>query len=115
QADIELTWGDGGTIASVREITSHLNVPFAETPQASYGFVPDADGNGKIDWIDINFVEEVSQAVATTTLCTGGTPAPLPDLALPAPGAGAKLTPTAVVTPVSTTSGTTDPAGMVTT
>src|SRR6185312_4985910 len=63
QADIELTWGDGGTVASVRDITDHLNVPFAETPQASWGFVPDANGNGKIDWIDITYVEEIAQAV----------------------------------------------------
>jgi hypothetical protein len=113
QADMEVTWGDGGTIASVRDITDHLDVPFKETPQASWGFVPDANGNGKIDWIDIAFVEEVSQAIATTQLCVDN--AGLADLALPAPGAGAKLTQTAAVTPVSTTAGTTDPAGQVTT
>ncbi len=29
QADIELTWGDGGTMASVEDITHHLDVPFS--------------------------------------------------------------------------------------
>lgn len=108
QADIELTWGDGGTIASVRDITHHIDVPFKDTPQGSWGFVPDANGNGKIDWMDITQVEEISQAVNEITFCDATNVDPAIDL--PAPGAGSKLGQTAVVTPTSTTTSTTDPA-----
>ena len=108
QADIELTWGDGGTIASVRDITNHVDVPFKETPQASWGFVPDANGNGKIDWLDITVWRRSAQAVNEITFCDA--PNVAPAVALPAPGAGAKLVQTAVVTPASTTAASTDPA-----
>jgi hypothetical protein len=113
QADMEVTWGDGGAIASVRDVTHHIDIPFKETPQGSWGFVPDADGNGKIDWIDINFVEDVSQAVNEITFCNADNVDPA--LTLPAPGAGAKLTQTAVVSPTSIIDNTTDPAATTTT
>lgn len=55
QADIEVTWGAGGTIAKVRDVTDHVNVPFNPTPEASYGFFGDADGNGLVDYHDFDF------------------------------------------------------------
>ena len=113
QADMQVTWGDNGTIASVRDLTHHLPIPFKETPQGSYGFVPDANGNGKIDWLDIVGVEDVSEAVNAITFCNADNIAP--PVPFPAPGTGAKLTQTAVVSPTFTTAATTDPAAQVTT
>ena len=86
QADIELTWGPGGQVASVRDISDHLNVPFAQTPQASYGFIPDRNGNGVIDWTDIMGVEGVAEAVATFRPAPA--PASAPSIMIPgrAPG-----------------------------
>jgi hypothetical protein len=61
EADVQFTWGSGGTITSVRDITHHVNVAFNPHPEATYGFVGDANGDGVIDWDDFNFLEEVSQ------------------------------------------------------
>jgi hypothetical protein len=61
EADVQFTWGSGGTIASVRDITHHVDVAFDPHPEATYGFVGDANGDGVIDWDDFNFLEEVSQ------------------------------------------------------
>ncbi|HKU62590.1 MAG TPA: hypothetical protein VJQ44_15320 [Gemmatimonadales bacterium] len=98
QADIELTWGDGGAIASVRDITHHLDVPFHGVPQAGWGFVTDNNGNGKIDWVDFIHTPGVEQAVHTfdgAGFCAGLEAIP----AVP----GTPLTQTATVTPVSFT------------
>lgn len=61
EADVQFTWGSGGAIASVRDITHNVNVAFNPRPEATYGFVGDANGDGVIDWDDFNFLEEVSQ------------------------------------------------------
>ena len=103
QADIELTWGDAGTVASVRDITHHLDVPFHGVPQAGWGFVTDNNGNGKIDWVDFVHTPGVEQAVHTfdgAGFCPGLE-------AIPAV-AGTPLVQTAAVTPVSFT---VDPGG----
>ena len=76
QADIEVTWGAGGTITSVRDVTNHVNVPFHAIPQAGYGFVGDANGNGRIDWRDFDRLEGVAQAEADLGFCAGTDPGP---------------------------------------
>jgi hypothetical protein len=106
QADIEVIWGPGGTITSVQDLTHNVPVPFKPTPQSSWGFVGDYNGNGKVDWYDIRNVEEVLQVEAHLAFC-----APLTQ---PAPGTGSLLTNTAVVTPVGAASGL-DPASVPTT
>lgn len=119
QADLELTWGAGGQIASVRDVTHHLAVPFKETPQAGWGIVPDGNGNGKIDWMDIGFVEdvlEVSEALGELPagFCANPT-IPTPTVTYPAPGSGTKLSQTVTLSPVSSGTATTDPAALATT
>ncbi|HZB28426.1 MAG TPA: T9SS type A sorting domain-containing protein [Gemmatimonadales bacterium] len=98
QADVELIWGPGGTIASVQDLTHNVPIPFKPIPQSSWGFVTDNNGNGNVDWYDMRNVEGVSQYEAHVGFC-----APLTQ---PAPGAGALLTNTAVVTPVAVGSST---------
>jgi hypothetical protein len=61
QADVQFTWGAGGQIQSVRDITHNVDVDFKPNPQASYGFVGDNNGNGAIDWEDFVFLETISQ------------------------------------------------------
>jgi hypothetical protein len=61
QADVVFTWGAGGQIQSVRDITHHVNVDFKPGYQASYGFVGDFNGNGYIDFRDFNYVDIASQ------------------------------------------------------
>jgi hypothetical protein len=50
---VQVTWGEGGTV-TVRDLTHHVDVPFTGNPDATYGFVQDANGNGVIDWQDFN-------------------------------------------------------------
>ena len=103
-ADIELTWGPGGTIASVRDVTHRLDVPFRDSPQSSWGFVPDANGNGVIDWTDIASTEEVLQVQshlgADAAFCVSLFPAEDGGI-LPNPGSGVKLRTTPQLLPVS--------------
>jgi hypothetical protein len=72
QADIELTWGDGGQVASVKDITNHVDVPFAPTPRGSYGFIPDVNGNGNVDYFDAYGVDGTADLVATLASPTVG-------------------------------------------
>ncbi|MEX0890795.1 MAG: hypothetical protein WEB88_01405 [Gemmatimonadota bacterium] len=55
-ADFEVTWS-GGTISGVRDLTHDLPVHFKARPQASWGFIPDADGNGVINYFDTRRLE----------------------------------------------------------
>jgi hypothetical protein len=96
QSDIEVVWGAGGAIASVRDLTFSLDVPFGGIPGSNYGFVPDGNGNGMIDWVDMVSVEEVSQVNAHLAFCGEAD-----GLIVPAAGAGTQLTNVAAVTPVS--------------
>jgi hypothetical protein len=100
QADIEVVWGPGGTLTSVRDLSNNVAVPFAATPQSSYGFVVDGNGNGLIDWTDMAVVEEMAQINSHLAFCGAAD-----GLIIPAPGAGTNLVGTAAVTPVSTTVG----------
>jgi hypothetical protein len=57
-ADVVFTWGEGGAV-TVRDITHNVDVPFTGFPDATYGFVQDANGNGVIDWQDFNGIVRV--------------------------------------------------------
>jgi hypothetical protein len=59
QADVQLTWGPGGTVASVVDITHHSPVMFKPTVQASYGFVTDANEDGVIGWVDFEYSDQM--------------------------------------------------------
>jgi len=69
QADIQVTWGEGGAI-TVRDVTHNVDVPFNVEPNANYGFVQDANGNGLIDWQDFNGTLRVLDQINTNL--TGG-------------------------------------------
>lgn len=101
QADIELTWGAGGTIASVRDLTHNLPIGFKQIPQGSYGFLTDANGNGVIDWQDIRWVEGVLQVEDHLAFCAGSG-ATFPTAAA---GAGARLVANPTLVNVSTNAG----------
>jgi hypothetical protein len=109
QADIEVVWGAGGALASVRDLSTNINIPFKATPQSSYGFVNDYNGNGRVDWLDITQVEEIAQGHVHSGFCTDAANVAIP-VALPAAGAGAALTQTAVAQPVSVMAAGTVPA-----
>lgn len=101
QSDIELTWGAGGTITSVRDVTHNLTVPFKEIPQSSYGFLTDGNANGVIDWQDIRWVEGVLQVENHLGFCDGSGAA----FPTAAPGAGSRLLQNATLANVSTNAG----------
>ena len=73
QADMQLTWGAGGTVASFEDVTHHVPVMFKDNVQASYGFVQDGNGNGLIDWGDFQYpgkaCEWWSESFPATTGC----------------------------------------------
>jgi len=50
-ADVQVTW-ENGQITRVYDITHDVPVPFKARPQAGWGFIPDADGNGVLDYND---------------------------------------------------------------
>jgi hypothetical protein len=66
QADVQFTWGAGGTITAVRDLTHHVAEQFKPVPEATYGFIGDANGDGVISWDDFNYMEFVSQATDNT-------------------------------------------------
>ena len=110
QADIELVWGAGGTISRVHDLTHNVDIGFKETPQASWGFVRDGNGNGLIDWTDIAYVEEMLQVYNELGFCAPPNTVDGPSLispsvdpvgVLPEPGSGLRLAQTATVTGVS--------------
>jgi len=51
-ADIQVTWSNG-QVTKVHDVTHDVPVPFHARPQASYGFVPDSDGNGVLNFEDL--------------------------------------------------------------
>jgi hypothetical protein len=55
-ADVQITWGATGVV-SVRDLTHDVAVPYKARPQAGYGFMPDADGNGVINFNDTRRLE----------------------------------------------------------
>jgi hypothetical protein len=72
QADIELTWGAGGQVESVKDVTNHVDVPFAPTMQGSYGFIPDANGSGNVDYFDAYGVDGTAEDIAALASPTVG-------------------------------------------
>ena len=61
EADVVLTWGAGGTVASVSDLTHDVPVPFSTQADASWGFVTDADGDGVVSWADFNYAPNVAE------------------------------------------------------
>lgn len=100
QADVQVTWGANGTIASVRDITHNVDVSFKPNPQATYGFITDNNGNGVLDYKDYYFLETMSQLAQDFGFC-GHTD--------PGPGARDVLVAQPVLSPLSF-SGTNPPA-----
>jgi hypothetical protein len=76
QADVQITWGTGGQVQSVRDVTHHVNVDFMPNPQATYGFVGDNNGNGSIDWQDYVYLEAISQNAQLLGFCGHVDPGP---------------------------------------
>jgi hypothetical protein len=70
-ADMVLTWGEGGTI-TLRDITHNVDVPHTGYPDATYGFVQDANGNGVIDWQDFNGMLRVWDQINDESIFGGG-------------------------------------------
>ena len=95
QADVRFTWGAGGSVAEVRDLTHQVPVQFNANPQATYGFVDDNNGNGVIDWTDFNYLETASQAAEFFGFC-GHTD--------PGPGARSSLEADPIIMPTSTSS-----------
>ena len=63
-ADVRITWGAAGAVASATDLSHNTTEIFKPTAQASYGFLnKDANGNGVIDWDDFNYITNVSPAV----------------------------------------------------
>src|SRR6185503_5534883 len=91
EADVQFTWGAGGTISSVRDLSHHVAVPFHEGVQSGYGFVGDFDGDGVVSWMDFNYPDGIASC-ANDNL---GIPDPLPS---PFP----KMTAQPTVGPVTT-------------
>ncbi len=71
QADVQVTWGEGGAI-TVRDITHNVDVPTTGFPDATYGFVQDANGNGVIDWQDFNGMLRVWDQLNDEVIFGGG-------------------------------------------
>jgi hypothetical protein len=92
EADVQLTWGTGGAVASVRDVTHHVPVLFAPDLGATYGFVTDADGDGVISWEDFSYIPGVAAFWAELVGANGPTD----------PAQARPLVATPTVTPVST-------------
>ena len=60
EADVVLTWGAGGQI-SLHDITHDIDVPFAENLNSSWGVVTDANGDGRINWPDFDYVPNIAE------------------------------------------------------
>ncbi len=93
QADVRFTWGPGGTITGVRDLTHHVNVQYKPVPQATYGFIGDANADGVISWDDFNYLETSSQGAEDLGFCNHTDPGP---------GARAQLAQQPIILPVST-------------
>jgi hypothetical protein len=75
-ADVQITWGAGGQVASVRDITHHVDVEYKPNPQASYGFISDNNGNGVLDFADYHYLETMSQLAEDFGFCAHTDPGP---------------------------------------
>ena len=65
EADVVVTWGTGGALASVHDITHDVPVPFSTNAAASWGFVRDGGAAsvvpGVVEWSDFNFPPNVAE------------------------------------------------------
>ena len=61
EADMRLTWGANGAVASFEDVTHRVPVEFKPDVQASYGFVQDGNSNGLIDWGDFQYPGNVCE------------------------------------------------------
>jgi hypothetical protein len=61
-------------VASVRDVTHNVPVPFSEVPGSSYGFVTDGNGDGRITWADFDYLDKIRQNNAYLGFCANGTP-----------------------------------------
>jgi hypothetical protein len=75
-ADVQITWGAGGQVASVRDISHNVDVEFKPVPQATYGFVTDNNGNGVLDYADYHYLETISQLAEDFGFCGHTDPGP---------------------------------------
>ncbi|MBI4503181.1 MAG: T9SS type A sorting domain-containing protein [Gemmatimonadetes bacterium] len=80
EADVQFTWGSGGTISSVRDVTHHVAVPFSEAVRSSYGFMGDFDGDGVISWLDFFYPEGIASCGYDNVGIPDPIPSPLPKL-----------------------------------
>jgi hypothetical protein len=96
-------------VATVRDLTHRVDVAFSPTPQASYGFIPDRNGNGAIDWADINGVEGTADDVGTFGPAAAAFCSVEHD---PGPGLRPLLTAQPTIGPVSTSTASEGPAGL---
>jgi hypothetical protein len=71
QADVQVTWGEGGAV-TVRDITHNVDVTNTGFPDATYGFIQDANGNGVIDWQDFNGMPRVLDQINDESIFGGG-------------------------------------------
>jgi hypothetical protein len=55
EADVVFTWGTGGKMASVVDVTHDVPVRFSTHANSTWGFVPDADGSGSLNWQDFAY------------------------------------------------------------
>jgi hypothetical protein len=92
EADVQFTWGDGGTLTSVRDLTHHVPELFAPDLGASYGFVSDGNADGRVDWQDFNFIPGLAEFWINNVGANGPTD----------PSEVVPLTATPTVGPVST-------------
>ena len=81
EADIEVTWGAGGTITKVRDVSDHVDVPHDVTVGGGYGFVGDNNGNGMIDWQDFDDLDGIAQNEDNIGFCIDHTGTTLGTLA----------------------------------
>jgi hypothetical protein len=71
-ADVQFKW-TGGQLTSVTDITHDVPVIFKPTPQASYGFLQDGNGDGVLNFNDVRYIK-------ITDLFGGFLSSPLKDL-----------------------------------
>lgn len=68
-ADVRLTWGANGAV-TVTDVSHNTPVLFKPNVQVSYGFLnTDANGNGKIDWNDFDYITNVAPNIRPFGFC----------------------------------------------
>ncbi len=73
EADVQFTWGPGGTMESVRDLSNDVDVKFNPEAEATWGFVTDADGDGVVTWTDFNYAANIAEFWANEVGALGPT------------------------------------------